>query len=341
MPQCASSRRGWPLRWAAVVGVVASLLALPTLAGAQDAEEPAIPPEAEKIELPEGGFLEGWEAVGPASVYVAETLPDRMPQIASRLLGYAFQVAYVRRYAKDDSEIAAVAACFASSGEAWGAWSVQPRNHPVPLGQGANFAEGRLTIWKGRWFLEVGAPALELLTPEGLETAEAIAALGEAIVNALHRLGEPPAELALLPEANRREGTEAFFHEGRLLREAYPLDECDALGLGEDTNAVMAEYAGAGTRSLRVVVEYPDAGGAQAAFAALLKARYKRAEPPADGRYVGKGQWPEQHEGAAVHERFLVLCLDAESQEAAGDVLEATVAHVAQQPAAEPGTPEG
>ena len=303
--------------------------------------EPPVPADAETIELPADGFREGWAQPKPEQVFVVENVRDGLGDAADRLLGYAFQVAYARRYAKGESEVQVVAACFASSEEAWGAWSLTPRNRPVALGQGACFAGGMLDIWKGRWFVEIGAPDLDLLTEQGLEATEAIATLGELVAGSLHRLGEPPSLLKLLPAQNRREGTEVYCHTADALVNAYPLDEVGALGMSRDTQAVLAEYAGAGSRSLRCVIQYRDPQRAREAFAAFVKARYKLPEPPAEARYVGRGQWPEQCEAIALHECHLVLCFDADSVEAAGQILDATLGHVVKQLQPAVGTPEG
>jgi len=301
----------------------------PTPPGAEATQVPAVVaddrtpekpmPEPEQIELPGDNAVPGWKTTGPVATYAREKLSDYINGGAARYLAYQFQVAHVQRYVQGEDLITVEAYGFASSEDAFGVYS-EERGGPAPeIQQEANYGDGLLQVWKGRWYVRVTAEA-----PSD-ETELALLGLGLLTSQKIAKTGQKPRLLKFLSEQNLRPNSLVYFHQQVTLNHVYFLTEKNSLHLGTDSNAVLGEYVGPGTKSIRILIEYPKADQTKAALADFVKA-YFEAEAQGE-RYVGATELGD-HAGVQRQGKYLLLCFEAKTEANVRAILDGMSDHV-------------
>lgn len=280
-------------------------------------EKPMPPPE--KLELPGEHALPGWTTAGPLATYPREKLSDYINGGAARYLAYDFQLVHVQHYIRGQDIIILEAYCFASSEDAYGVYS-EERGGPAPeMEQEANYGDGLLQVWKGRWYLRVLAEAASQ------ETELALLALGVLTSERIRTTGRKPRLLEFLSQEHLRENTLVYFHQQVTLNHVYFLTEENALHLGPDTNAVLGEYVGPGALSIRILIEYTQAERAQAALHDFVRA-YFEAEPTGQ-RHVGEMEWGD-YAGLQRQGKYLLMCFEAKTEANVHAILDGMSEHV-------------
>jgi hypothetical protein len=146
---------------------------------------------------------------------------------------------------------------------AFGVYTQSRDKEEHDYGQGSQSFHDFILFWKGRYFVTVYAQAV---TSESEAALKQLAAL---IDQALPATGAPPSVVGILPEEGLAEGGFLYFHHYIWLNAYFFIADYNVIDLNEQTDAVLAKYGDADTRSYLLVVEYPDGEKASEAFQKL------------------------------------------------------------------------
>ena len=287
--------------------------------------------------------IAGWRAKDNLQTYDRETIFKFMDGAGEVYLQYGFRRLFVREFARAGSPaISAQIYDMTSPGEAFGIFSFEREDEEAGIGQGSEYAAGLLRFWKGPFFVSVSA---DRETPEA---REAVLSLGRHIARGIPEEGERPKILQGLPprvslpgsppavSLDLSETTVRYFHGHFCLATHYPMWEGNILGLGPDTDAVLASYRpGPGTdaklathrpgsqAARLLLVRYPDQQRAVQALDALSRGH----EPPltASGPVpTGEDRWAAARQAG----RVLIAVFEAPSSLLAEQLLERTTERV-------------
>jgi hypothetical protein len=203
--------------------------------------------------------------------YDSETLFDFMNGAADLYFTYGFEGLSVGQYVDQDGRVVQVEIYdTATDADAYGLFTYNSYGEPIDLGVDGELDSGyRLAFWQGAHFVQ-------LLPREEVQN-EVLRAFGRAVASALPQGGQRPSLVDALPQEELDTDSVRFFREKMALDNLLWLGPDDVLGLGADTQGVVAHYdldaasevGGAGVDLL--LVAYPDAGRAliAQAFAAI------------------------------------------------------------------------
>lgn len=255
--------------------------------------------------------VNGWEAAGEGVVYDRDTLFDYIDGGAELYLAYGFRQMVACRFERAGHP-AIVADLFdmGSSEDAFGVFSAERQDPEAGIGQGSEYAAGLLRFWKGRFFVSVWAEE------ETAATADAVRALGVRIAEAIGRPGPPPKLLDLLPSEGLAETRVRYFHDHLSLNLYYFVAEDNILGLGAQTEAVLAPYETAGGTMRLLLVRYPTAEEAGRGLDGFLAAYLPEADESGVAQ-VESGAWVA---GQGLGD-VVVVAFDAPSREQADELL--------------------
>ncbi len=215
--------------------------------------------------LPGSNAIAGWTATGKTQTYNRETLFDYIDGSSEYYFTYTFEEAAVNRYEKSDgASLNAEVWQFQDAKDAYGLFSGRTGGEAVSLG-GANEAAletgSRLLFWQDRFYVNLAA-----LTPVSDEDLRLFA---EFISKALPTGGEKPELVGRLPADGLVPGSVKFFHMELAIQDQLWLGGENLLGLGMDTDAVIARYQLGGTEWRLLLVQYPDSARVDAGLQAL------------------------------------------------------------------------
>jgi hypothetical protein len=265
----------------------------------------------------------GWRANGALQTYDRETIFKFMDGAGEVYLQYGFRRLFVREFSRAGAPtIGAQLYDMTSPGEAFGIFSFEREDDEAGIGQGSEYAAGLLRFWKGPFFVSVSA---DRETPEA---REAVLSLGRHIADGIPEEGELPAILQGLPPRVSPPGSPAsvsldlsetsvrYFHGHFCLATHYPIWEGNILGLGPDTDAVLASYRLGPQAARLLLVRYPDRQRAAQALEALSSGH----EPP----LTGEDRWATARQAG----RVLIAVFEAPSSLLAEQLLERTTERV-------------
>jgi len=209
--------------------------------------------------------LLGWRVLADRSrVYDRETLYDYIDGGAELYLSYDFQRAVHRTYTRDgeqsDSEILVDVFDMGSSQNAFGVFSHSRETVEREFGQGSQYTAGLMLFWKGRHYVSI------LAIPETEASKRAVYELAKHIDGAIGSEGPPPAIVTILPSDGLVEESIRYFRHYIWLNSHYYISDENLLGIDENTEAVLATYGSGTGRRILLVVDYPDAASATAAY---------------------------------------------------------------------------
>jgi hypothetical protein len=261
--------------------------------------------------LPE--TIGGGEPADAGVLYDQETIFLYMNGAAEIYLSYDFRALLVQRVPGPAEDTISVELYdMGSSAEAFGVFSRNRSGEEAGVGQGSEYRSGYLLFWKDRLFATIWTDR------ESPASREAIFEIGRAIAERVIEEGSLPDLLSRLPESGLDPGSIRYFHKHTDLNQHYFVSDENILGLGEHTDATMAEYAAGDGGLLLLVVRYP--GEAEAAFAheQLIEHFFPESQgievaPLEDGSFAGSAR-----EG-----RSLVAVFDALDAESAKEHLAA------------------
>ena len=257
-----------------------------------------------------------WKASGPDAVYDRKTLYDYMDGGAEVYLAFDFREVFVRKYADAaENELNLDIYDMGSPAEAFGMFSCDRQDPEAGIGQGSEYGPGLLRFWRGRYFVSITVSGNE-------DKAEAaVLALGKAVAPLLGPDGGPPEMLELLPPAGLRPEKTAYFHNHVHLSNRYFVAPENILNLDEKTECLFAEYgSGTGESALLLVVRYPGADKARAAFASFLRSFLPGADA-GGAALTGSGKWSM----IKARENVLAVVFEGTSKDYAGRLAEAAL----------------
>jgi len=206
------------------------------------------------------------KALGEVETFDSETIFRLVNGQAEAFFAYGFEQAAVRRYesaggTKLDAEVWRLA----TPADAYGLFTSNVAGEPADIGNEGDGDPGRrIAFWQDRYAVSVRAR-------QQVDDA-LLRQLAEAISAALPAGGERPALMDRLPPDGLVERSTLFFHEELSIQNELWLGGENLLGLGPETDGVLARYELGGGEALLLLVQYPDAASASAGLEALRQA---------------------------------------------------------------------
>lgn len=295
---------------------IVALLALAIWAGAGTAivgaAGPAGMPRA--ISLPSA--VEGWAWDAQVLDYDPRTVFDYIDGAGELFLAYGFQHLTVRRFEKSDQPPLTLECYDMGSAEgAYGVFSFERQEANAGIGQGSEFGGGLLRFWKGRYFVSISADG------EGTEAESAILQMGRDTAAAIPRTGAAPTLVGLIPgtDAGLVETSVRFVTSHILLNQRFFIAHENILNLTRQTGAVLAQYGRDAQKTHLLVIRYPSATAAGAAYRSFMTAYL----PDAGGKdrlRTGGQRWTIARQRKA----FVVVVFGAPTEEAGEALLKTT-----------------
>jgi hypothetical protein len=223
--------------------------------------------------LPGDDGIAGWAPAGEARQFDAENLYDLVDGQADAFFAYAFEQVATRDYEDTSGRSLRIDTSGRSLRieiwqletpvSAYGLYTTFRAGTPVAYGNEGVVDPGRrLDFWQDRYLVR-------LFALEELPDADLYAFAGE-VAGALPSGGELPLLLYRLPQDGLRERDAVFFHEEISIQSYLWLGGENLLGLGPETNGLLARYDLGDGPALLLLVQYPEASAAAAGRDALL-----------------------------------------------------------------------
>ena len=256
--------------------------------------------------------VEGWTWDGQEARYDARTVFDYIDGAGELYLAYGFEQLAVRRFDRADQPPLTIERYRMASAEAaFGVFSFERQGESVGIGQGSELGGGLLRFWKGRYFVSIFADG------ESAEAESAILQLARLTAASIQEEGQPPRAIGLIPgrDAGLVETSVRYVTSHVLLNQRLFIARDNVLGLTHETGAVLAQYGRDAAAARLLVVRYPTATAAGAAYRRFMAAYL----PDADGKdrvQTTDGRWTMARQRQAV----LAVVIGAPS-EAAGEAL--------------------
>ena len=196
---------------------------------------------------------------GEAVHYDSETLFDFMNGAADLYFTYGFERLSVGQYVDRDGRVIQVEIYdTATDADAYGLFTYNSYGEPIDLGVDGELDSGyRLAFWQGPHYVQI-APREEVQN-------DILRAFGEAVASALPQAGQRPALVDALPGEGLQTDSVRFFREKMALDNLLWLGSDDVMGLGADTQGVVARYDVGGQGFDLLLVAFPDADRAEQA----------------------------------------------------------------------------
>ncbi len=213
--------------------------------------------------LPGADALPGWTPIGEVEIFDRENIYDLVNGQAEAFFAYGFEQVVVHGYGNAAGAVLSVEVWqLTAPADAYGLFTASIAGAPVAIGNDGDTDPGRrLAFWQDRYYVHVRARQ---------EVPDAdLRGFAEAISAALPSGGERPALMGRLPPDGLVERGAIFFHEEISIQSELWLGGENVLGLGGETNGVLARYDVDGAVARLLLVQYPDAQAASAGLAAL------------------------------------------------------------------------
>jgi hypothetical protein len=209
----------------------------------------------------------GWKAEAADHVYDRESIFEYIDGAGEVYRAFNFRQLLSRRFHREGKpDIIIDLFDMGSSADAFGVFTHDLEGEDAGLGQGSNYKGGLLTFWRERYLVCLFAEG------ETAETREALFALAKPVAAAIGRDGAKPALIGLVPPDFAPAGAIRYLHSPVILNYHFFVSAENILGLGPDTEAVLAKSGDKGQNGVLLVVKYPGAAEAVAAFARFTKA---------------------------------------------------------------------
>ena len=264
----------------------------------------------EPVALP--AAVEGWTWDGQEARYDGRAVFDYIDGAGELFLAYDFEQLAVRRFERVDQPPLTIE-CYrmASAEGAFGVFSFERQGESVGIGQGSELGGGLLRFWKGRYFVSIFADG------EGAEAESAILQLARLTAAAIQGEGQPPRVVGQIPgrDAGLVEMSVRYVTSHILLNQRLFIAHDNVLGLTRETGAVLAQYGRDTAVARLLVVRYPTATTAGAAYGRFMAA-YLPGAAGKDRMQTTDGRWTI----AWQRQEMLAVVIGAPS-EAAGEAL--------------------
>jgi hypothetical protein len=264
--------------------------------------------------------IDSWTRGVSADSYNRETIFDYINGAGEVYRSYAFdQVLVVIYTGSQGPDITVELFDMGDPADAYGVFSYAREQEETGIGGGYEQKGRVLCFWQDRYYVCVASEE------RTADSDRALPDIARAISGRLPLASDPPDLLAMLPSAGLVAFNERFFHLHQSLNYHYYLARENILELSDETDAVLARYAPGSTYLLLVrYANESDAAGAVSSFRQgyLPEAGESQPVETENGAFVSYGR----------RDRFVVVVLDAVSEAAANDLLQATLNGLTQSP---------
>ena len=241
----------------------ARLIAVAVMAILTGCGAPAAKPFSPSSALPADNAVAGWTPSAQVQSYTHDNLYSLVDGQADSFFAYDFQQVAVRRYQNAaGAQINVEIWQLDSPADAFGLYTAGRTGQPVAVGnEGSADAGQRVLFWQDRYYVAVSSVQ---------EAPDAdLQAFAKALADALPKGGTRPAVVAHLPPAGLVAQSCIFFRQETSAANEVWLGGENRLGLGSDTEGVVARYQ-LGTQVIHLLlVQYPSGQRAQAGLEAL------------------------------------------------------------------------
>jgi len=208
----------------------------------------------------------GWKAEAEDRLYDRDSIFEYIDGAGEVYRAYNFRELLSRRFHRAGApDIIIDLFDMGSAADAFGVFTHDLEGEDAGLGQGSNYKGGLLTFWRDRYLVSIFAES------ETSETKAALFALARPVAAAIGRDGATPALLALVPPDFAAGGTVRYLHSPVILNYHFYVGAGNLLGLGPETEAVLAKSADKGRNGVLLAVKYPERAQAAAALARFSK----------------------------------------------------------------------
>ena len=295
---------------------IVTLLAMVTWVGVGAANAGAAGPRGAQPAVSLPSAVEGWTWDGQVQQYGPRTVFDYIDGAGEMFLAYGFRHLTVRRFEKPDQPPLTLE-CYdmASAEGAYGVFSFERQDASVGVGQGSELGGGLLRFWKGRYFVSISADG------EGTKAESAILQLGRDTAAAIPRTGAAPRLVGLIPgkDAGLVENSVRYVKSHILLNQRYFVAHENILNLTQQTGAVLAQYGQDAQKAHLLLIRYPSATAAGAAYRRFLTA-YLPDSGGKDRRKTEDHRWTI----ARQQQAFVLVVFGAPTEEAGAALLTTT-----------------
>jgi hypothetical protein len=209
---------------------------------------------------------QGWKAEAEDHLYDRDSIFEYIDGAGEVYRAFNFRELLSRRFHRAGMpDIIIDLFDMGSPADAFGVFTHDLEGEDAGLGQGGNYKGGLLTFWRDRYLVSIFAEG------ETAETKAALFALARPVTAAIGRDGAKPALLALVPPEFAAGGTVRYLHSPVILNYHFYVSAENLLGLGPDTEAVLAKSADKGRNGVLLAVKYPGTAQAAAAHSRFLK----------------------------------------------------------------------
>jgi hypothetical protein len=243
-------------RWPLVIGLWSLVIEL-LLAGCGG--KPALLADF----FPGADAFPGWTPAGAVETFDRENLYDLVDGQADAFFAYRFEQVAVQSYENAGGAVLRVEVWqLATPADAYGLFTTSISGTPVAIGNDGDADPGRrLAFWQDRYYVQVHAR-------QELGDAD-LQGFAEVVSVALLAGGGRPALVDRLPPDGLVERSAIFFHEEISIQNELWLGGENLLGLGPETDGVLARYDADGGVARLLLVQYPNAQAASAGLTAL------------------------------------------------------------------------
>jgi len=257
--------------------------------------------------------IHGWKASSKDQLYDQKTIYDYIDGGGEVYLAFNFHQVLVRRYVKP-RQPAIIAELFdmGRGEEAFGVFSFEREGDEIGIGQDSEYVGGLLRFWQDRFFVCL---SMEEETPQ---VRQAVMDLGRVIVKRIKSEGKRPELLSLLPLEDLIFKTVRYFHQQFCLNHHYPVSEKNIFNLDLDTEAVLAQYQVADSKTNLLLVRYPNQERAKSSFLSFVRAYMPKAGELGIVQ-TENGKWTK----IELNERLIMVVFDASTKARAEALVEA------------------
>lgn len=213
--------------------------------------------------FPNADALPYWTRTDQVETFDQDNLYDLVNGQAESFFAYRFEQVAVQDYENSDGAVLYIEIWqLETSADAYGLFTTSIAGTPVDIGMSGDADPGRrLVFWQDRYYVHVRA------RPK-LPGAD-LQAFAVAVSEALPSGGLVPSLIDRLPIGGLVPHSEVFFHHEISIQNELWLGGENVLGLGPETDGVLARYDLGGGMAQLLLVQYPSPDAASAGLAAL------------------------------------------------------------------------
>jgi hypothetical protein len=239
----------------------------------------ANPPSAAGF-FPASGAISGWSTTGDLMTYNQQNLSDLVDGQSDSFFAYGFDQVSVQRYQDSQGQKLSIEVWqLDSEDDAYGLFTASRTGTPESIGNQGDGDPGlRLIFWQSQYYVHVNA--IQDL-PDDL-----IMGFAKAVSSAIPRGGTPPDLVKQLPQQDLEAGSEIFFHQEISIQSEVWLGGSNLMGLGSDTQGVVARYTIKGQPGHLLLIAYSSVEKATSGLKALQNSQLTGLEVSAQNQKV-------------------------------------------------------